>query len=190
MDWDKESEMKMNRSALVAVALMAMTVAAACAPTPAAPTEPPSSAAAQPAATAAFAPMCQPGTSCQVPTAEQNQIECVNKVPYTNVLVEPGTTFEVLDKSGDFTCNDSGTVVDGKMVISCYGKELYSFDLKLTNPACGGANLQTGTGQCADGYGYDGSQQCCAPVGGDTAGSTVVSVELGACPLPQVLTPN
>lgn len=182
--------MKMKQSALAAAALMALVLAAACAPSQAAPAEPPSAAAGQPAETTAFAPMCQTGTSCQVPTAEQNEIECVNKMPYTNVLVEPGTSFEVLDKSGDFTCNDSGAVVDGKMVISCYGKELYKFDLKLTNTACGGANLQTGTGQCADGYGYDGAQQCCAPVGGDSAGSTVVSVELGACPLPQILTPN
>jgi hypothetical protein len=114
----------------------------------------------------------------------------VNKIPYTNVLVEPGTSFEVLDKSGDFTCNDSRTVVDGKTVISCFGRELYRFDLKLTNTACGGSNLQTGTGQCQDGYGFDAAQQCCAPVGGDAPGSIVVSVELGACPLPHTLAPN
>ena len=76
-------------------------------------------------------------------------------------------------------------VVDGKTVITCFGKELYRFDLKLTNTACGGASLQTGTGQCQEGYGFDAAQQCCAPVGGDSAGSVVVSVELGACPLPQ-----
>ena len=109
------------------------------------------------------APVCQSGTACQVPTARQNQIDCVNKMPYTNVLVEPGTSFEVLDKSGDFTCNDSGAVVDGKTVITCFGKELYRFDLKLTNTACGGANLQTGTGQCQDGYGFDaGAAVLCA----------------------------
>lgn len=182
--------MNMNKSTLVILACMALAVAAACAPTAAAPTQPPSVNVGQPVAAVEAAPICQTGTSCQVPTAEQNQIECVNKIPYTNILVEPGTSFEVLDKSGDFTCNDSGMVVDGKSVISCFGRELYRFDLKLTNTSCGGANLQAGTGQCQEGFGFDAAQQCCAPMGGDSAGSVVVSVELGACPLPQILTPN
>lgn len=178
--------MNIKRSALAAMACLAVAIAAACAPT-AAPTQAPSANVGQPIAAVESAPICQAGSACQVPSAEQNQIDCVNKMPYTNILVEPGTSFEVLDKSGDFTCNDSGLVVDGKSVISCFGKELYRFDLKLTNSACGGANLQTGTGQCQDGYGFDASQQCCAPVGGDSAGSVVVSVEMGACPLPKIL---
>ncbi len=182
--------MKMKQSVLVAAACLTIVVAAACAPTAVAPTQPPSGAVGQPVAAVEFAPVCQTGAACQVPTAEQNQIDCVNKMPYTNVLVPTGTSFEVLDKSGDFTCNDSGAVVDGKSVITCFGKELYRFDLKLTNTACGGSNLQTGTGQCQDGFGFDAAQQCCAPIGGNSAGSGVVTVELGACPLPQVLTPN
>jgi hypothetical protein len=190
MDRDKEMDMKSKRIALVAIAGLLLAVAAACAPTAAAPTQPPSAAAGQPVAAVQFAPICQTGTACQVPTAEQHQIGCVNKMPYTNVLVPPGTSFEVLDKSGDFTCNDSGLVADGKQVITCFGRELYRFDLKLTSSVCGAGNLQTGTGQCQDGYGFDASQQCCAPVGGASAGSGVVSVELGACPLPRVLTPN
>jgi len=190
MDPNKETEMNAKQSVVVALACLTIAISAACGPTAAATTQPPSVDVGQPVAAAELAPVCQSGTSCQVPTAEQNQIECVNKIPYTNVLVEEGTTFEVLDTSGEFTCNDSGTVVDGKSVITCYGKELYKFDLKLTNPSCGGANLQTGTGQCQDGYGFDGAQQCCAPVGGDSPGSVVVSVELGACPLPQILAPN
>ena len=181
--------MSFNRTTLVAVACMAIAVASACAPTPA-PAQAPSGAVGQPVAAVEFAPICQGGSACQVPSASQNQIDCVNKIPYTNVLVEPGTSFEVLDKSGDFTCNDSGIVADGKSVISCFGRELYRFDLKLTNTACGGSNLQTGTGQCQDGYGFDAAQQCCAPVGGDAPGSIVVSVEMGACPLPHTLAPN
>ncbi|MFH1186066.1 MAG: hypothetical protein V1755_13670 [Chloroflexota bacterium] len=169
---------------LVATAVLVVVVAAACAPTATAPAQPPSGAVGQPVAAVELAPLCQGGTACQAPSAEQNEIECVNKIPYTNVLVEPGTAFEVLDKTGDFTCNDSGTVVDGKSVLTCYGRELYAFDLKLTNTACGGAGLQAGTGRCQEGYGYDTAQQCCAPVGGDAPGSVVVRVELGACPLP------
>lgn len=175
---------------LPTAAALIVVLAAACAPATAVPAAAPVGEAAQPVAAVQMAPICQSGSACQVPTAEQHEIDCVNKIPYTNVLVEPGTAFEVLDKSGDFTCKDSGLVVDGKTVISCYGKELYKFDLKLTNTACSGGALQSGTGQCQEGYGFDAAQNCCAPVGGDSADSVVVSVELGGCPLPQILTPN
>jgi len=170
---------------LVATTVLVVVAAAACAPATTAPAQPQSGNMGQPVAALQLAPLCQGGTACQVPTAEQHEIECVNKMPYTNVLVEPGTAFEVLDKSGEFTCNDSGSVAEGKTVLTCFGKELYTFDLKLSNTACGGADLQTGTGQCQEGYGFDARQQCCAPVGADAPGSVVVRVELGACPLPR-----
>jgi hypothetical protein len=170
---------------LIGVLCLGGILAAACssASSPAAAQSNGSSA--QPVAAAQGAPLCQSANTCTAPTAEQHEIDCVNKIPYTNVLVPQGTTFEVMDKSGDFTCNDSGNVVDGKTVLTCYGKELYSFDLKLTNSACGGSNLATGTGQCASGYGYDSAQQCCAPVGGDSSSSKTITVDLGGCPLPR-----
>jgi hypothetical protein len=168
---------------LFVVAALAITISGACAPAATQAPAPQTGPVGQPVAAVELAPLCQGGGACQVPTAEQYQIGCVKKVPYTNVVVEPGTSFEVLDKSGDFTCNDSGAVVNGKQVLSCYGKELFDFDLKLTNTACGGGNLQAGTGQCQEGYGFDAAQQCCAPLGGES-GSVVVRVELGPCPLP------
>jgi hypothetical protein len=111
----------------------------------------------------------------------------VKKIPYTNIVVDPGTTFEVLDKSGDFSCADSGQKTDaGRTILTCTGKELYAFDLKLTNPACSTSNLATGTGQCQEGYGFDAAQGCCAPITTDlTAGSVTIKVNLRACPLPQ-----
>jgi hypothetical protein len=151
------------------------------APTEVVPVEPP---------TQAFAPVCQNTTSsCAAPDVQDtvaSETYCVKKIPYTNILVDPGTTFEVLDTSGDFSCADSGQEVDGKTVLTCTGKELYAFDLKLTNPACGGSNLVTGTGQCQEGFGYDATQVCCAPITGDaTAGAVTITVNLGGCPLPQ-----
>jgi hypothetical protein len=140
----------------------------------------------EPAATVANAavqqpPICQATASCAALDAEQIPLDCVKKVPYTNVLVPTGTTFRVLDTSGDFSCINSGVVVNGKQVLTCHGKQLYSFQIQLSNAACGGAP-QGGTGQCQDGYGYDAANQCCAPLGAN--GSTTVSVNLGACPLP------
>ncbi len=175
--------MQETRFSLAAISVLMVVMVAACAPAAT------SKAAAPAAAGNAAVPLCKSPTACTAPTAEQNKVDCVNKMPYTNVVVPPGTTFEVLDKSGDFKCSDSGISVNGKSVIACYGKELYSFDVKLTNSACGGAALVTGTGQCEQGYGYDAAQKCCAPVSGDSAGSTTVKVDLGACPLRLVPAP-
>ncbi len=127
------------------------------------------------------APICQATSSCAALNAEQIPLDCVKKVPYTNVLVPKGTTFQVVDNSGAFACIDSGVVVNDKQVLTCHGKELYSFQLKLSNASCG-SSLEAGTGQCVDGYGYDAANKCCALLG--TNGSTTVTVNLGACPLP------
>jgi hypothetical protein len=149
---------------------------------PSAPTT--ASGAAQPPAAAQSAPLCQTTNACADAAAEQHEIGCVDKIPYTNILVAPDTQFEVMDKSGDFSCSDSGTSVDGKTVLTCHGKQLFSFDLKLTGAACSNS-LSTGSDQCQEGYGYDAAQQCCAPVEGQASGSTTVRVDLGACPLPR-----
>lgn len=128
------------------------------------------------------APLCRASQTCAALNAEQIPISCVKKVPYTNVLVPPGTTFDVLDPSGDFMCLHTGVVVNGKEVITCHGRELDSFQLKLTNAACLANALTTGTGQCDSGYGYDAQQKCCAPVDNGASGPTVVTVNLAACP--------
>ena len=132
---------------------------------------------------AAQAPICDATASCAALDAEQIPLDCVKKVPYTNVLVPKGTTFQVLDTSGSFACVDSGVIVNDKQVITCHGEELYSFQLKLVNAACGGS-LQVGTSQCQEGYGFDAAQQCCSPVNAAGAGTATVSVNLGACPAP------
>ncbi len=128
------------------------------------------------------APICQASSTCAAADAEQIPVACVKKVPYTNVLVPPGTTFVVLDTTGDFVCQDSGVQVNGKEVLTCHGTELFSFQLQLSNPSC--SALAVGTSQCDQGYGYDAAHKCCSPLGPGPAGSTVVTVNLGACPLP------
>ena len=94
----------------------------------------------QPAATVqTFAPACQAATSCAAPEVKDTAAEetyCVEKIPYQNISVVPGTTFESLDPTGELKCQDSGTVVDGKNVLTCTGKELWTYELKLTNSAC------------------------------------------------------
>ncbi len=130
------------------------------------------------------APLCSATASCAALGAEQIPVGCVKKVPYTNVLVPKGTTFEVLDQSGDFSCIDSGVQVNDKEVLTCHGTPLVAFQLKLTNAACAGTVLDTSTGQCQDGYGYDATAKCCAPVSDSSAGTATVTINLGGCPLP------
>jgi hypothetical protein len=193
--------MKKTKILLVAVTVSMVLLATACGggqqAAPAAPeptlapppvqVQAPTQAPAPPAQS--FAPVCQTTTSsCAAPDVKENEpteTYCVKKIPYVNFLIPEGTTFEVLDKSGDYSCADSGTIVDGKHVLTCTGKQLYTFELKLTNSSCGGSNLVTGTGQCQDGYGFDAAQGCCAPVTAGGGGSTVIRVNMGACPLPQ-----
>ena len=154
---------------------------AAQAPVP--PPTSPGTAAQQPAG-GQLAPICQTASACPTFSAEQHEIGCVEKIPYTNIVVPPNTQFEVMDKSGNFKCTDSGTTVDGQTVLTCHGKQLYSFDLKLTGAACS-ASMDANSDQCQEGYGYDSAQQCCAPLQAQASASTTVHVDLGACPLPR-----
>jgi hypothetical protein len=142
-----------------------------------------------PAATVqTFAPACQAATSCAAPDVKEvagDENYCVEKIPYQNIALAPGTTFESLDPTGVFKCQDSGTDLDGKDIITCTGKELVAYELKVTNSACAANALATGTGQCQDGLGYDAAQNCCAPLTDASAGSVTVKVNMGACPGPQ-----
>jgi hypothetical protein len=86
-----------------------------------------------------FAPACQAAASCAAPEVKDTAADktyCVEKIPYQNISVMPGTTFEILDPTGELKCQDSGTVVDGKNVITCTGKELWTYELMFTNSAC------------------------------------------------------
>jgi hypothetical protein len=147
-----------------------------------------STAPAAPAAQAAgSAPACQ-ATSCTAPAVNDTDAAntfCVQKIPYQNISVMPGTTFESLDPKGELKCQDSGTVVNGKNVITCTGKQLWTYELKLTNSSCAANTLATGSGKCQDGSGYDAAQNCCAPLTTGGAGSVTIKVNIGACPLPK-----
>jgi len=145
-------------------------------------------AAQQPAAPAAqsFAPACQASASCAAPDVKDTEASstyCVQKIPYQNIAVEPGTTVEPLDPKGELKCKDSGTIVKGRNVITCTGKELWTYELKL-NSSCAGGALAADASKCQEGQGYDAAQNCCAPLNAG-GGSVTIKVNMGACPLPQ-----
>jgi hypothetical protein len=194
--------MKKSTYLMLAVTVLVVLFASACsgaaapatqaAPPPVevvptqAPVEVAPTVAEQPVATVqSFAPACQAATSCAAPEVKNTEAIdtfCVDKIPYQNINVVPGTTFEALDPSGELKCQDSGTVVDDKNVITCTGKQLWTYELKFTNSACAANALTTGTGQCQDGLGYDAAQNCCAPLAAADAGSVTIKVNMGACP--------
>jgi hypothetical protein len=72
----------------------------------------------------------------------------VEKIPYQNISVDPGTTFEVLDPKGELKCQDSGTVVDDKVVLTCTAKQLWTYDLKLTSSSGGSTTIKVNMGAC------------------------------------------
>jgi hypothetical protein len=128
-----------------------------------------------------LAPACQAATSCAAPAVVDTVASdryCVEKVPYQNILIDDGVSFEVLNPD-KLTCVDNGTKVDGKHVVECHGTENWSSQVRFTNTACGGAALQAGTGQCQEGFGYDAAQSCCAPL--NAAGSVTITVNMGEC---------
>jgi hypothetical protein len=107
----------------------------------------------------------------------------VQKIPYINIPIDAGVTWEALSPD-KLTCQDTGAVVEGKHIITCHGTELWTSELRLTNSACGGSTtLATGTGQCPDGFGYDAAQLCCAPLTGGASASTTIKVNMGGCPV-------
>lgn len=182
--------MKKNTFILLGAILAAVLLAACGGAQPAAPA--PAQQAAQPVQAAppasdgaAYAPFCAAGSVCAAPAVGDTDpinTYCVEKIPYQNLSLDPGVVFESLDPSGELRCYDSGTVVDGKHIITCTGKQLWKYQLQLTGAGCGGAALAAGTGQCPEGYGYDAAGGCCSPLGGGTGGSTVITINMGACP--------
>jgi hypothetical protein len=154
------------------------------APVQSAPTQAPAEPVAPAAAVQTFAPACQAAASCTAPAVTDTIAAdryCVDKVPYQNILVDEGVTFQVLEPD-KLTCNDNGTIVDGKHVVECYGTENWASQVKFMNTACGNAGLQVGTGQCQEGQGYDAAQNCCAPFPAADAGSVTITVNMGECP--------
>ena len=131
-----------------------------------------------------YAPFCQSApSSCGAPTVTMlDNKYCIKKVPYAIMSVPAGTTYESQDP--DLQCVDQ-MHSDGTMRVSCHsltGKQLWSYDLQICNSACSAPTLQTGTGQCPEGYGYDSFQSCCAaPVPASSDGCSMYQVDLGAC---------
>jgi hypothetical protein len=115
--------------------------------------------------TVVFAPVCEPGAAlvstpvgCQLPIAEERSTFCTSKVPYNLIVMNEGTTYQVLNEG--FRCLDEG-VSDGKQRISCTGPMSTGFQLRVCDPACAIPTVQAELTQCPQGYIFDTVQGCC-----------------------------
>lgn len=128
--------MKKTTLILIALTLFVVLFASACGGSAATP---------QPSQEQAPAAV---GPAPEVKDTEPGNTYCVEKIPYQNISVDPGTTFEALDPKGELKCQDSGTVVDGKMVLTCTAKQLWTYDLKLTGSSGGSTTIKVNMGAC------------------------------------------
>ncbi len=136
-----------------------------------APTEAPTEAV---ASALPLAPACA-ANLIAVPDVETTNKVCIKKVPYTSVSITEGSTFESLDPA--MKCIFE-TVVDGRMLISCSGPQLLSFDLKVCKPPVLSA---TDLSSCSPDSTFDSANQCCAAVPPADAGCTTFTVDIRSC---------
>ncbi len=94
-------------------------------------------------------------------------------------FIPEGAIFESADPSlnPEFTCAIA-TTSDGKSIIACTGKQLYSYKLKVCVPP---VVTNDDLGKCtADGI-FDPANQCCVAPPPDGAGCTIFKVDLRSC---------
>ena len=134
------------------------------------------------ATTIQSAPLCTTDpliSACTPPSVEERDKACTKKIPYTFLVMPPGSTWEEIDPG--LHCGDEG-IRGGMQMISCTGTPLYSYDLKICNSTCSaGATLMAGTNQCPEGYGFHPAGNCCWPMPAPDAGCIVYKVDIGAC---------
>jgi serine/threonine-protein kinase len=122
-----------------------------------------------------FAAACAEGISIPVPDVRETNKACVTKIPYTSVSIPEGAKFESL--SSDMTCAIE-TTSDGKSIIACTGRQLYSYELKVCVPP---VVANDDLNKCESGSIFESNNQCCAPVPADGAGCTIFKIDLRSC---------
>jgi hypothetical protein len=122
-----------------------------------------------------FALACTADQVIPAATVEETNKVCVTKIPYTALRIPEGSTYTPLNP--DLKCIEEATR-DGYTLISCTGKQLFSYDLKVCNPPeLSAADLA----QCSADATFNAADQCCAAVPAEEAGCTTFKVDIRAC---------
>jgi serine/threonine-protein kinase len=122
-----------------------------------------------------FAPACAAGIAIPTPEVKETNKACIEKVPYTSISVPTGATFE--SPKPEFTCRVSATS-NGKDIITCTGKQSFSYNLKVCVPP---VVSSADAGKCVQGSTFDSANQCCVAAPPNGAGCTTFKVDLKAC---------
>jgi serine/threonine protein kinase len=136
------------------------------------PTLAPTEAAASPLP---FASSCAAGSAIPTPDVKETNKACIEKIPYTSVSIPEGATFE--SSKPEFTCKIAATS-KGKSIITCTGKQSFSYNLKVCAPP---VVSSADSGKCAQGATFDSANQCCITTPPDGAGCTTFKVDLRSC---------
>jgi tRNA A-37 threonylcarbamoyl transferase component Bud32 len=122
-----------------------------------------------------FAPACTAGQGYPLPPVRETDKACITKIPYTALRIPEGATFTPLNPA--LKCNEEATR-DGYTIISCTGKQLFSYDLKVCKrPPLPEADLA----KCSVDSTFDPANGCCAAVPPEDAGCTIFKVDIRAC---------
>lgn len=122
-----------------------------------------------------FAPACTAGQGYPLPPVRETDKVCITKIPYTALRIPEGATFTPLNPA--LKCTEEATR-DGYTVISCTGKQLFSYDLKVCKrPPLPEADLA----KCSVDSTFDPANGCCAAAPPEDAGCTIFKVDIRAC---------
>lgn len=134
-----------------------------------------------PATEVVLAPICPAGTIPAVPkpVVRETNKACIKKVPYTTISIPKDASFESLREG--FSCIKEGET-GNNVLISCTGRQLFSFDLKVCNPQPVPTLVSPAdAGRCAQGTSFDAANQCCVSPPAEDASCTIFKVDLRAC---------
>jgi hypothetical protein len=127
------------------------------------------------------APLCTTDPlagTCSTPKVGTLSKFCVKKLPYTLLGIPPASTFQPMDPT--LICKDEGIRGEVRQV-SCTGQQLYSYEIKVCDANCSGAQLETGSDRCPDGYGYSAEADCCWLTSTLEPGCVIYKVDIGSC---------
>jgi len=122
-----------------------------------------------------FAPACAASVVIPTPAVKETNKACVQKFPYTAISIPEGATFESLDP--ELVCVKE-TTSNGKSIISCTGRQSFSYKLKVCVPP---VVSSVDSGKCDQGAIFESANQCCLAVPSDGAGCTLFKVDLRSC---------
>ncbi len=118
---------------------------------------------------------------CALPTGDQRDQFCVNKIPYTLIAIPVGDTYQPV--TAGFTCDDAG-VKNNFQLLTCTGPRSSAFNLRVCNTTCAvpsPAVTATPSGRCPSGYDYLADQQCCQAAANDQNGCVTLSFDTSSC---------